>query len=299
MEITRFADLKPRTVWEITDDAFDLYRERFALLASVSAVVFAPAYLLMSTVGVAALSDFTDIADGPEVLGKFALNMAWLIPLLMGAYMMHFGATALAVRDSLTGDKATLLNVYQRTFRRILPLLFASLIIGLIGLVLACTWVWPIFVAAYYCFTAHGIVLEDRKMGDSLKRSVDMAKSYFGKSLGLLCLMGFIVLALSVGIQSLVAALFALVPKASATGTAFELQTAEEVVSAVAGSVIAVLIAPLPAIATTLLYYDLRVRREGLDVESEAVAWGVPLAPDPFGGVLNPKIPKAKKGQKP
>ena len=55
------------------------------------------------------------------------------------------------------------------------------------------------------------------------------------------------------------------------------------------------LLLPLPAIATTLLYYDLRVRREGLDVEAEAAAWGVPLAPDPFGGVLNPKQPKPAK----
>lgn len=297
MEITRLADLKPRTVWEITDDAFDLYRERFALLASVSAVVFAPAYILASTLGVAAFANFTDINDGPEVLGAFALNMAWLIPVLTGAYILHFGATALAVRDFLTGETATLIGVYKRALRRIFPLLFASLIVGLIGFVSLCIWVGPILVAAYYCFTAHGIVLEERKMFESLRRSRDMAQSYFGKSLGLFCLMSFIILALVVGIESLVAVLFALIPK-SATGTAFELKTAEEVVSTVAGSVIAVLIAPLPAIATTLLYYDLRVRREGLDVESEAAAWGVPLAPDPFNGVLNPKIPKNKGGRK-
>ncbi|MBC8139509.1 MAG: hypothetical protein H8F28_26825 [Fibrella sp.] len=299
MEITRLADLKPRTVWEITDDAFDLYRERFSLLASVSAVVFAPAYILASTAGVAAFGDFKNISDGPEVLTAFALNMAWLIPVLTGAYIMHYGATALAVRDILTGENVTLVNVYQRAFRRIFALLFASLLIGFFGFILAWTSIAPILIATYYCFTAHGILLEDRKLGASLKRSRDMAQSYFGKSLGLLCLMGVIILALMLGIQSLVAVLFAMIPKESGTGTAFELQTAQELVSTVSGSVIAVLVAPLPAIATTLLYYDLRVRREGLDVESEAEAWGVTLAPDPFGGVLNPKIPKGKGGRKP
>ncbi|MBC7807260.1 MAG: hypothetical protein H7145_14055, partial [Akkermansiaceae bacterium] len=286
MEITRLADLKSRTVWEITDDAFDLYRERFALLVSVSAVVFAPAYILASTVGVAAVSDFNNIFEGPDELATFAISMAWLIPVLTGAYILHFGATALAVRDILTGETATLVNVYKRAFRRIFPLLLASLVIGAIGFVVACTTVGPILVAAYYCFTVHGILLEERKLGEALKRSVDMTKSYFGKSLGLLCLMASIILALVVGIESLVALLFAIVPKESGTaGTAFEMKTAEDVVSAVAGSVIAVVIAPLPAIATTLLYYDLRVRREGLDVESEAAEWGVVLAPDPFGGV--------------
>ncbi len=299
MEITRLADLKPRTVWEITDDAFDLYRERFALLVGVSAVVFAPAYLLASTAGAAALRRFDSAFDGPDAFGRFALDMAWLIPVLFGAYILHYGATALAVRDILTGEPATLGNVYKRAFRRVLPLLFASILIGLIGFVSVCITVGPVLVAAYYCFTAHGILLEERKLGDSLKRSRDMAQSYFGKSLGLLCLMGFVILALAVGIQSLVALVFALIPKESGTATAFELKTVEELVGTVAGSVIAVLIAPLPAIATTLLYYDLRVRREGLDVESEAAEWGVTLAPDPFGGILNPKIPKPKGGRKP
>jgi hypothetical protein len=42
-----------------------------------------------------------------------------------------------------------------------------------------------------------------------------------------------------------------------------------------------ILIAPLAPIAVTLLYYDLRVRREGLDIEAQAAVIGYPLAPDP------------------
>ncbi len=295
MEITRLADLKPRTIWEIIDDAFDLYRERFALLAGVSAAVFAPAFLLFITLGVGGLKTYTGVADGPGGLRDWAINMAWLIPTMVLAYMLQFGATAVAVRDILTGVPSTVASVYRSTFRRFLPLLLAALGISLFGLIWACTWIGPAVVAIYYCFTVHGILLEDRKLGDSLKRSVDMAKNYFGKSFGLFCLMGFILGALVLGMVGLVTAGFAILPKESGTTAPFESQTVQNTVMAVASSLITVLVAPLPAIATTLLYYDLRVRREGLDIESEAATWGIPLAPDPFGGVLSPKNPKQAK----
>jgi hypothetical protein len=45
VEISTLADLRPRTVWEIVDDAFDLYRERFALFASLAATVYVPAFV--------------------------------------------------------------------------------------------------------------------------------------------------------------------------------------------------------------------------------------------------------------
>ena len=170
MEITRLADLKPRTVWEITDDAFDLYRERFALLSGVSAVVFAPTFLLLSTAGVAAWKQWAAISSGPETAKSAALNLAWLLPLLAGAYVLHFGATALGVRDLLSGETPSLVGVYRRALRRFFPLLLAALAIGLLALVSFCTYVGPPLVLAYHAFVSHGILLEDRKIGDSVKR---------------------------------------------------------------------------------------------------------------------------------
>ena len=294
MEITRLADLKPRTVWEITDDAFDLYRERFALLSGVSAVVFAPTFLLLSTAGVAAWKQWAAISSGPETAKSAALNLAWLLPLLAGAYVLHFGATALGVRDLLSGETPSLVGVYRRALHRFFPLLLAALAIGLLALVSFCTYVGPPLVLAYHAFVSHGILLEDRKIGDSVKRSRAIAGAYFGKSFGLLCLMGFIGLALVVGAVAVVSLGFEFLPKeAGATPTGG--RSMEDILQTLTVSLMVVLIAPLPAIATTLLYYDLRVRREGLDLESEAEAWGVTLAPDPFAGILNPKTPKVPK----
>ena len=302
MEITRLADLKPRTVWEITDDAFDLYRERFAVLSGVSAAVFVPVFLLIATLGIAALEDNFNIFDGPKGFRNFLLAASWILPVCIGAYVIHYAATAVAVRDLLTGELPTIVSVYKRTYGRFFPLLFTALFIALLSFVSVCTYIGPLLVAAYYCFAPHGIVLEDRKIVDSAKRSRSMAQSYFGKSLGMLCLMLLIGSALVFGVEGIIALGFAVIPTDKAEGDGAltaDSDRLQSIVITVAGSLATVLIAPLPAIATTLLYYDLRVRREGLDLESEAIAWGVTLAPDPFHGELNPKVPKPKKGGKP
>ncbi|MBC8143476.1 MAG: hypothetical protein H7Y38_18765, partial [Armatimonadetes bacterium] len=292
------ADLKPRTVWEITDDAFDLYREHFVLLGGVSAVIFAPALLLLSTAGVEAFGNFLDATGSRTATRDAAIGFAWLYPLLAAAYVTHFGATALAVRDYLTGETPTIISVYKRTFRHFFPLLVIALMVGLLAFISTCTYIGPLLVGAYYSFSAHGIVLEDRRIVDSVKRSRQIAGAYFGKSFGLLCLMGFIALALTGGAIAVVALGFTFVPKDITATPPNGGRSISDYIQLLTAGLMAVLIAPLPAIATTLLYYDLRVRREGLDIESEAQAWDVALAPDPFQGVLNPKIPKPKKGGK-
>lgn len=298
MEITRLAELKPRTVWEITDDAFDLYREHFVLLGGVSAVIFAPALLLASTAGVDALVNFLGATESQTAARDAAIGLAWLYPLLTAAYITHFGATAIAVRDYLTGETPTILSVYKRTFRRFFALFVIALMVSLLAFVSTCTYVGPLLVGAYYSFSAHGIVLEDRRIVDSVKRSRQIAGSYFSKAFGLLCLMGFIALALITGAALVVGLGLTVVPKDITATPPGGGRSLGDLVQLLTVAIMAVLIAPLPAIATTLLYYDLRVRREGLDIESEANVWGVTLAPDPFQGVLNPKIPKQKGGKK-
>jgi len=292
MEITRFADLKPRTVWEIADDAFDLYRERFLLLASVSAVVLVPALILYSAVVIPQMSNLAHIGDGPRPLSDLSRQLVWVMPLLGLAYFLQGGAIALVVRDTLTGASSDLGSVYKRVFQKFFPLLLAAISIGFITLLSFCTVVGPVFVIPWYVFTPHGILLEDRKLLDSAKRSRDMGSAYIGKTFGMLFLMGVIGAVLSIGLEQLIIAAYTFIPAIQGTGTPYDHETSEKIVATIANAAISLIIAPLPAIATTLLYYDLRVRREGLDIESDATTHGVTLAPDPFGGVLNPKVPK-------
>ena len=297
MEITRLADLKPRNVWEITDDAFDLYRERFALLASISAVVFAPTLLLYNIVAAGIFGHIGQITDSPTYAWGAYRDLAWSLPLMGMAYTIQIGATAIAVRDILTGETTTLGSAYKRLFKKFFPILLAAIMVGLITLVSFCFIIGPILVMAWYTFVPHTLLLEDRKLLDAAKRSRDIGSNYFGKIFGLLCLMTSITYLLTLGFQGIIEMAFSILPTAPNSATPYELEATKHIVTTVSSSIITILFTPLSAIATTLLYYDLRVRREGLDIESEAEEWNVPLAPDPFGGVLNPKLPKPQKSR--
>jgi hypothetical protein len=59
----------------------------------------------------------------------------------------------------------------------------------------------------------------------------------------------------------------------------------EYVISQILRSLATLALIPVTGIATTLLYYDHRVRREGIDFDEQARAQNIEMAPDYFGGI--------------
>jgi hypothetical protein len=96
---------------------------------------------------------------------------------------------------------------------------------------------------------------------------------------------------LTFGITGLVELGALLIPQG---GDAAAQELRKFIVNQVIGALVGVLLAPLLPLAATLLYYDLRVRREGFDIAARAAEIGFPLAPDPFGDALHPRTPPAR-----
>ncbi len=298
MEINSLTDLRPRTVWDIVDDAFDLYREKFSLFASITAIVFVPAYVIYFALTASTLGEFTAQASKPggnpfDLFRPLFNGFAVWGPLFLGAYVLQQGATAIAVDDQLQGRNATLKTAYQRALRRFFPLILSAIVVGLLASIGVCAlYVGTFIVLAYYAFVPQAVVLENKSVFASVKRSSDLAGNFFGKSLGLLCLTALIMSVLSGGVQGILEIVTLLLPK---TGDVASSETQQLVLKQAISAVVYLLLYPLTPIATTLLYYDLRVRREGFDLASEARRIGYELAPDPFGETLNPKLPKPVK----
>jgi len=300
MEINSLTDLRPRTVWDIVDDAFDLYREKFTLFAGMAAVVMVPTYavylaLTASSYGelMAQASRGGGAGNPFDALRPLFNGFAVWGPLFLVAYVLQQGATAVAVDDYLQGREATLKTSYTRTVRRLFPLVLSALLVGLFALFgLLAIYIGFVIVYAYYAFVPQAVVLENKGVWASIKRSRDLANNFFGKSFGLLCLTALIISILSGGVQGILEIFTLLLPK---TGDVAASQAQQMVLKQAFSAVVGLLLYPLTPIATTLLYYDLRVRREGFDLASEARRIGYDLAPDPFGETLNPKIPKPAK----
>lgn len=292
MEITRLEELRPRSVWEIVDDACDLYRRHFSLFAAITAVVYVP-YLLINMFAAASII-------GPVSRGQFGSAFfayaAVVVPLTVLMHMLQIGATALAVDDLLRGRSTSVGFVYRRVVRHLFALLLAGIVISILtGFGVLLIYVGALLVLTYYALTAPVIVLEKRGPFAAAKRARDLAIVNLNRVCGMILLLFALTLMLTSGITALLQVGTLIVPGGaqSAADQQVQMMIFQQVIQGIASA----LLFPLPAIAITLLYFDVRVRHEGLDMITQAEAAGVPLAPDPFGGVGFGDAAAAKKAQ--
>ena len=283
MEITRLAELRPRYVWDIVDDAFDMYREKFALFCGIAACVAVPigAFTVFYTASGLSKIAAASKSDPFAALGFLGPLLFVTIPLSLAANVLQTGATAAAVEAQLNGRTLTFSEAYKQTFAHFWPLLGAMVMTALLVIVGGCAAMIGAIVAVVYLhFVGQIVVIENKGAWAAIRRSTQLAGTGWGKVLGLIFLIGFLTMLLSYGIQGIVEIVFAIIP----TGGSQTAQTLQKtVLSQSATSLVSIFLAPVGFIASTLLYYDLRVRREGLDITYAAQETGVTLAPDPFG----------------
>lgn len=287
------SEFRLRTVWDVVDDAVDWYRGHFVLFAGIAAVSLAPYHLAESLWSLRFLGPDGSGNDsaGGEVAYTLLTAAAYAV-----ASVVQTAATALAMEDRLSGRPTSLARVFGQLTRQIgtlggatvLYLIWAAL--GVLAFL-----VGYFVVMTRYAFFVQTIVLEKQPARSAGRRSRDLAKHNTGKVFGLIMLMILVSLLLWAGVSSLLEAVFYLVPFAKAEDVAAQ-QMREFMAEQVALSLTDLAVAPVAPIAMTLLYYDLRVRHEGLDIEAQAAAVGYALAQDPFlpQAASEPRLPGAK-----
>ncbi|MGC4045367.1 MAG: hypothetical protein QM758_16370 [Armatimonas sp.] len=286
MELTRLSELRPRTVWDVLDDAFDLYRERFTLLAGIAAVPFVPAHLLNALLTTLAYQRLQDSvgkeAEATNVFIPLLIFLgAYLIgqPILLIARAIQYAVTAVAIEDRLRGMEPSAKRAWKQVLPSILPITLATLgLVFLMAFVYAASCGVLIFLGLpFMALIPVCIGLEKRKLVDGFKRGWLITKYNFGRSLGLTTLIFLIEFALAFGLGVLVGLFFSLIP-----GQSSDPQSSKSFVwSEAAQAIAALFIAPLGGVASTLFYFDCRVRREGLDMAALAAETNVPLAEVP------------------
>lgn len=110
-------------------------------------------------------------------------------------------------------------------------------------------------------FITQAVVLEGRSARDGLSRSWDLVAGYGWRVLGVFLLLLLFSLMIVSGPEYAVT--FGLRALDAPPGV-------QTIVSGVVSAVLSVLYLPIRLASTTLLYYDLRIRKEGLDLEMQA-----------------------------
>jgi hypothetical protein len=152
--------------------------------------------------------------------------------------------------------------------------------------VIAC-FIGSIYVAVVLAFVPQVLLLEEKSIGAAMKRSQEITLPEFLRVFGAIVLLAMVTGILSGGIQGLISGIFTLIPAEQDFAVQ---QTQRTMWAETLTSIVSLLLAPLSSIALTLLYYDLRVRREGFDIIARAEEVGYPLAPDPFGDISSEEV---------
>jgi hypothetical protein len=255
--------LRPLEIGDILDETFRLYRRNFLVLAGVSVGFSIPlaavaGYGLASVYGAllnqAANGNPTDLSTFTPALTVIGIgtviNLA-LLPLL-------YGSVSVAVCDSALGRPVTLRRVLGGAFRRYLHVgayLFL-LFLMVIAFCLFPLWIW---IAVGWAAVLPVIFVEERGLFAAMSRSWQLVQGRWWRTFFILLLVFVLNYVVSLALEAFLYLGQILLSIFLSQFLAFALYEAGAIV--VSG-----LLIPILQIALVLIYFDLRVRKEGLDL---------------------------------
>lgn len=312
-------DLRPLSLAELLDRSFGLYRRHFWLFVGIMAPT-SLAMLIFSLAG-QLLQGFAILPSeqqpGPELAAALAIGLILGGVVAMFVYWITYalalGATTIAVSEIYGGGTPGIAKAYAATRGRLgrLAWLMFLLFIRIFAVTMLLVFAFGVAVAVLsivspvlaamagfavlagggllflwmllrYAVSVPVAVLEDMGASDAIARSIELTR---GSLLRVLVLFAFtlIVNYAALAIFQLPFALAAqIVGPATIAGFWLNL------LGVLSGSIAAALTGPLAVVAMAVLYYDIRISKEGLDLELlvAAVTAAPPSAVSPSSAVL-------------
>ena len=244
------------TVGMVLDQAMRLYARNFPLLVGIFALAYIPYNILLGAVTWLMQSN-------PESIGVVALTLLglFLVMLLLWLLVLPLstGATSFAVSEKYLERSVTIFSAYNSAFKRFWPVLGSQLVVGLAVAAgtLACI-VPGIFLWLCWSVVVPVVMLEQQGAFDSMRRSWDLTDGFRWKILGVAVVVGILSYALVFGTTMVAWLAIALL------GNPASLMAHIITQGTTAGATL--LTAPLFSVVIVLLYYDLRIRKEGFDL---------------------------------
>lgn len=251
------------TVGDILDRSIKILIARLGTFYSIHLLVSAPLLVLNF------IHPFVQEARGP------AAGMAFLLGILVVNLILQPIETAAAlyiIAQEFVDQHATIGSAFRFAFHSFGRLLGASILVGVcVGVGTVFCIVPGILFMLWYIFVGQVVVVEGRRMQDALNRSKELGAGYRGRVFGLLVLM----LALQFGF-SMVAGVIQVVvlPTYENVSTAFgvvqKINVANHFINVILTYLVAILAGSFATVCWTLCYFDLRIRKEGFDLELAA-----------------------------
>ncbi len=240
--------LRAMSLGEILDGALVIYRSHFGTLVSI-AIVCQGVPTIMST--------YVTVGGGP-----LFHPVLWLLAVGLSAIggLITAGASIWVISEAYLGREVAMGEAIGFAVGKMVPIFLAGLAKYLLVFLAVLLFIIPgIVVACGYAVVTQVVVLEALPAAtDALGRSWRLTRGYKGKAFAL----GFIVFALIYLPFFAATAIAAFIPSLTMTVE-------------IGAELVWLMIYPIIACAFTLLYYDLRVRKEAFDLEHLSQQLGI------------------------
>lgn len=272
--------LEPLSFTDILDGMFSLYRNNFQLFFHILIYYFIIGYVI-DKVGV-----FLVLRDtiGNIFIGLFLTIMCSTLLTLFFIGAICYASSQLFLGKSITAEAAM-----QQTLRVYLPFLGGFFIYTLVttGLFVTCIGIpFAVYMFVRWGLYSLPILVEETSVGASLRRSSELVQGNWGR----VCLIMLAIILIYYMVSSILSTTFTfvffLIPgtgEIPSGATPIETllfifaPTPEDIgwlvylIRSFFGLGITALLLPIASIGTTLLYFDMRIRKEALDLEMLAI----------------------------
>ena len=232
--------LRQRSSTELVDAAFQVYRRDPLQFILGVALIYVPWMVLRLALGIG-LNAGQPLTIGTAVTAAIGGGLV---------YTFAGGVTTILASDVYFGRPTDLARAFRSVATRIVPLILTMVISSVAIGVAAIFFLFPaLYPIARFFAVRQVVVLENGSTGQAFSRSSTLSVGTKRHILNTLILIGLLVYAVSLG-----------------AGLFYSLLHSRILQATLATALSAVLY-PLFGITETLLYYDMRIRKEGFDVE--------------------------------
>ena len=241
--------LRPFSVGEILDASFTIYKSRFKQLITIAAVVVVPLGIIQALLLASILATPEDVSIG-DAGGLLLVQLAGLVVMQVAT-----AALTLAVAGAYLNDDSTWQTVFSRAISRTFTILgasvlfFLAMVAGLFGL-----GVGLFIVGAGLGVFMPALMVEHIGATASLSRSWRLTSGHKWRVFGAFLL--------AVVISSIVNQI-----SSTVLGLGFSTASTAVLANGLLAIVGNVLTTPFMAAVVVVIYFDLRVRKEGFDLE--------------------------------
>lgn len=244
-------EIRARSLGEILDGAFQLYRNHFSTFFAAAAGISLPSLAVVAVLNWT-LTGTAFAAPDPTQILQFWWVMLLTAPITFLSNILQNAVLTTAIADAYLGRPVSVGAAFRRTVPLLGSLIGVTLITAVgISLGMLLLIIPGIILALNWFFTVQAIAIEGCGVSEALKRSKTLTKGRRGRLSVLLFLVTIIVMAINFGVATIIPDALSALPVVGPLLQQFPM----------------ILLAPIYPAVITLAYFDARVRNEAFDLE--------------------------------